>query len=86
MQLREEQNKSRRLEYRELLRKELQKEVLSAKGPDAAEIRRKMIQEVNDEEEKTIMKQYLVQLLQKLTLEKCVKIKEVVVERVVGIK
>jgi hypothetical protein len=52
MQLREEQNKSRRLEYRELLRKELQKEVLSAKGPDASEIRRKMIQEVNDEEEK----------------------------------
>ena len=42
----------RQLEYRELLRKELQKEVLSIKGPGAAEKRRKMIQEVNDEEEK----------------------------------
>ena len=52
IQLREEQNKSRRLEYRELLRKALQKEVLAAKGPDAAEKRRQIIKDVNDDEKK----------------------------------
>ena len=86
MQLSEEQNKSRRLEYRELLRKALQNEVLAAKGPGAAELRRKIIEDVNNDEKKTIMKQYLVQLLQKLTSEKWMKIKEVVEERAGGIK
>lgn len=52
MQLSEEQNKSRRLEYRELLRKALQNEVLAAKGPGAAELRRKIIEDVNNDEKK----------------------------------
>lgn len=47
IQLREEQDKSRRLEYRELLRRELKNNVLAIRDPIK---RRQMIHEVNDDE------------------------------------
>ncbi len=47
IQLRVEQDKNRRLEYRELLRKELKSNVLSVRDPIK---RRQMIHDVNDDE------------------------------------
>lgn len=47
IQLREEQDKSRRLEYRELLRRELKNNVLAIRDPIK---RRQMIHEANDDE------------------------------------